>query len=152
MAEGILRNLILDEMDLRHVSLPIDVFSAGIHAEEGLPASRHAGRTAAAHGISLRYHRSRQLTGAAARSASLILGMEACHADFVRRCWGDVENVHELRRFGREGEYSPEETGIADPAGLGPEAYERVFRELREEITRIARIIFPAVREKFKVS
>jgi protein-tyrosine phosphatase len=152
MAEGILKDLILDEVSSRRVPLPIDVLSAGIRAEDGLAASRHAVQTAAAHGISLQFHRSRQLTAAIARSADLILVMERTHADYIRYHWADVERVYELRRFGREGEFGPEETEIPDPMGLGPEAYLRTFRVLREEITRVSRILFPLVREKYTVS
>lgn len=152
LAEGILKNLILDNVDSCHIPLPIDVFSAGVYAEEGLPASRYAVETAAKHGIGLRFHRSRQLTAAAARSANLVLVMEKQHADYINHDLAVIENVHEIKRFGREGEYPPEQTGIMDPMGLGPEAYHRVFHELQEEITRISWILFPLVRGKYNAS
>lgn len=150
IAEGILKDLILDEADSRHVMLPIDVLSAGIHVEEGLPAARYAVQTAALHGISLQFHRSHQITGAAARSANLLLVMEKRHVDYIHHNWADVDNVHEIKRFGREGDYLPEEIEIMDPMGHGPEVYRRVFDELHEEITRVSRILFPLVRERYK--
>jgi protein-tyrosine-phosphatase len=149
IAEGILKDRILDEADSRHVMLPIDVFSAGIHAEEGQPAARYAVQAASMHGINLRFHRSHQLTGAAARSANLILVMEKRHVEYIRRNWADVDNVYELKLYGRSGEYLPEETEIMDPMGHGPDVYRRVFDELNEEVTRVSRILLPLVRESF---
>ena len=152
MAEGILKNLVLDEVESRHILFPIDVFSAGIHAEEGLHAARHAVEAAAVHGISLQFHRSRQITGAAARAANLILTMENRHSEYIHHHWADVGNVHELKRYGREEMFQPGEADVLDPMGYGAETYRQVFDELREEVTRISRILFPLVREKYTVS
>jgi protein-tyrosine phosphatase len=57
-----MKDMVLDEVSMRRRVLPIDIASAGIGAEEGRPASRHAVTIAAGHGIDLNFHRSRQLT------------------------------------------------------------------------------------------
>lgn len=148
MAEGIMKDLVIDEYNLRHVLLQIDIISAGIHAAEGLPASRNAVETAAENGVSLQFHRSRCLTEGMSRRADLILVMETEHAEHIRRTWPDITHVCEMKRYGREDTLPPSEVDIMDPIGLGKEAYHQVFNELREEITRISRILFPAIINK----
>ncbi len=152
MAEGILKNLILDEVESHHVMLPIDVFSSGIHAEEGVHAARQAVQAALDHGVSLQFHRSHHITGASAHAANLILVMEDRHTEYIHHHWPDLENVYELKRFGRENEFQPGEANILDPMGFGPETYRQVFLELQEEVSRVARILFPLVREKYTVN
>jgi len=149
MAEGILKDLVLDEVDLHRLVLPVDVISAGIHAAEGQPASHHAVEVAAEHGISLGFHRSRQLTANLARNADLVLTMEKMHTDFITYHWPDVGNAHELKLYGRSRPADAGDTGIPDPMGFGPDKYREVFAEIREEVTRVSRILFPIIKEKY---
>jgi protein-tyrosine-phosphatase len=143
--------LILDEVNRRHITFPVDVMSAGINAAEGMPASRLAIEVAAEHGISLRFHRSRSLTAALIRKADLILTMERIHKEHILRTSPDLGNVHEVMRYGRETDSPPSSEGIADPMGGGREDYQRTFALLREEIVRIAGILFPLIRDKYSL-
>jgi protein-tyrosine-phosphatase len=152
MAEGILKDLILDEVDRHHSALPIDVMSAGIHAVEGLPASRFAVEVAAEHGISLRFHRSRQLTPALIRSADLILTMENFQTEHILRNAPDTEKVYELQRYGRGQAPREHSGGIADPMGGGLDEYRKTFDTLREEIVRITGILFPLIRDTYHLA
>ena len=147
-AEGIMKDLILDEVALHRTVLPVDVLSAGIHATEGQPASRHAVEAAAEHGINLGFHRSRQLTANMARTADLILTMEKMHTDFITYHWPDVGCAHELKRYGRDHLTDTDDTDIPDPIGFGIEVYREVFGELREEVVRVSRVLFPLIKER----
>ena len=149
MAEGIMKDLILDEVNLHRIVLPIDVLSAGIHAAEGQPASRHAVEAASEHGVNLGFHRSRSLTANLARHADLIFTMEKLHTDFIAYNWPDVERAYELKRYGRNRLMDADVTDIPDPMGFGPEVYREVFGELHEEVIRISRILFPSIKERY---
>ncbi len=145
MAEGILNDLILDETSRKRVAPPIDVFSAGTHAVDGQPASRHAVTVAGEHGISLRFHRSRRLTADLVRHADLVLAMDRGHVDAIRRICPDAGHVSTVKEYGRSEPVPGMERGIDDPYGGDLEDYRAVYGELREEIVRIAEILFPRV-------
>ncbi len=148
MAEGIMKDLVLDEVSLQQRVLPINIASAGISAEEGRPASRHALSVAAERGIDLSFHRSRQLTANIARNSDLILTMSHEHTNYVNRLWPDVSRVCELKQYGIDSGHVPSDTDIDDPIGSGLEAYREVFDALYVEIRRVADILFPFILEK----
>ncbi len=150
MAEGILKDMLLDEVSLHHTVFPINIASAGINAEEGRPASRHAVAVAAEHGIDLGFHRSRQLTANIARNSDLILTMTREHTTYINRLWPDAARVCELKRYGIDPEHMPPFTDVGDPIGLGLDVYRDVFEELRGEIKRVADILFPTILERAK--
>ena len=149
MAEGIMKDLLLDEASTRRVMLPIVAASAGIHAEDKRPASRHAVEVAKEHGINLSFHRSRLLTADIARNVSLILTMERRQTEFIKINWPDVLNVHELKQYGFPPGEEPADLDVADPIGHGIEVYRHAFGELKEEVVRVSRILFPAVAARF---
>jgi protein-tyrosine-phosphatase len=149
MAESVLKDLILDEVEHNHIVLPIDVLSAGINAMEGQPASRNAVETAARYGLTLGFHRSRALSSNLVRHSGLILTMEKRHTDFIAYHWPDVTNVHELKRYGREDSGVDEIVDIPDPMGFGPDVYREVFEAIRAEVTRVSRILFPLIKERY---
>jgi protein-tyrosine-phosphatase len=152
MAEGIMKDLILDEAARKRIILPIDVMSAGTHAVEGIPASRHAVEASFEQGISLRFHRSRQLTVNIVRSADLILVMERGHSEYIRQTWPEAGEVHELKRFGRAQFSLPQNSGIADPMGGALDEYRKAFLQIREEIVRITGIVFPLIMDKHSLA
>lgn len=141
MAEGIMRELILDEAKRRGVSPPVRVMSAGIYATPGNMASTDAIVAAAEDGVDLSFHRSKQLTGEMVLNADLLLTMETGHADMIRRTWPDTGEVIPLKIFGRTGDVVPH-PDIPDPIGMGLQVYRTVYRELKHEIARVAPLIF----------
>jgi protein-tyrosine-phosphatase len=128
LAEGIARSA-LAARGWSHVRAA----SAGVAGAHSHPASEHAVRVAARHGVDLSGHRSRPLTEDLVAWADLVLGMGPAHLDVVRRL-GGAEKARTLGDFA-----AGEEGGglaIADPFG-GPEAaYEETFAELEARISR----------------
>jgi protein-tyrosine-phosphatase len=148
MAEGIMKDLLLDEAGLNRNVLPIDVLSAGVCAEDGRRASLHAIEVAAEHGINLGFHRTRKLTTNMVRNADIILTMEKMHSDFIAVYWPDAAAVHELRRFGLDEGADAGETDVPDPMGSGIEGYREAFDMIRGEVVRVSRILFPLVMQR----
>ena len=149
MAEGILKDMLLDEVEKNHQILPIEVMSAGIFAADSEPASRYSREISARHGISLDFHRSRQLTEQLANYADLILTMEYIHTEYIRHAWPHVDYVYEIKQYGRSVGSAEYADGIADPMGFGPDTYEAVFTDLKREIERILPTIIPLAKEKY---
>jgi protein-tyrosine-phosphatase len=84
-----------------------------------------------------------------ARTADLILTMERMHTDFIAYHWPDVRCAHELKRYGLDRLSDMDDTDVPDPIGFGIDVYREVFSELREEVVRVSRVLFPLVRERF---
>ena len=102
MAEGIMKECILDEVTVQDQNLPIKVISAGTHALNGYPASEYAIEAAARHGIDIRFHRSGQLSEEVVKDADLILTMERNHTNIIKQNWSDINCVYELKNFSHE--------------------------------------------------
>jgi len=147
MAEGILKDLVLDEFDEHERIVPIDITSAGTHGVSGSGASRYAVEVAAEHEISLNYHFAKQLSDGIVKNSDLILTMETAHVDFIRSRWPFFRNACELKRFGRESE-PPSAIEVMDPIGMSAMIYEAVFDDLLGEIRRIAPLVFRLADEK----
>jgi protein-tyrosine-phosphatase len=150
MAEGIMKNLVLDEAD-NHRIIPMEIMSAGIHAMERQPASRFAIEIAAEDGISLNFHQSRLFSPAHARYADLILTMEKYHTDYIRTQYPEVEQVYELKNYPREVISGSGFADIPDPIGQSLDVYRRVFDELKRELDRVSQVIFPLVVKTYGV-
>ena len=150
MAEGIMKDLILDEVNTKHQVMPIEIMSAGIFAVQGGGVSPLAIEVAAQNGINLNFHRSTQLTENLAKKSDLILTMEKNHTDYIRNNWPDIDYVYELRRFERDKESLEGRLEIIDPIGMGFEIYQMVFEELKREITRISQTVFSRALEKYR--
>jgi len=149
MAEGILKDLVLDEFEKRSQVIPVEIMSAGVLAMEGNPASRFAIEVSAQHGINLNFHRSRHITENLVKRADLILTMDESHTEYIRFNWQNIEYVYELKKFGRE--KIPENTSsdIMDPIGLDIETYEEIFNELEREIKRVSQNIYSLAIKKY---
>ncbi len=128
MAEGIMRRLLPEDWKDR-----IRVASAGTHAAEGLPPSEMAHALSLERGIDIAGHRSRPLGREMIEAASLILAMERRHLERVRELAGGAEAFLVTEYPARD----DPGVEIADPVGLGREAYESVFDVLKREISRI---------------
>ena len=124
MAEGIMKDIILDHARETGVSPKLKVISAGTNATAGYPASEHAIEVASEEGINIETHRSSPLTEDIAMSSDLILTMEQAHTRIIKHMWPEIRQVKELKRFGRN------ETGnsdVLDPIGMGVDVYRSVF-------------------------
>ena len=149
MAEGILKDLVLDEFEKRSQVIPVEIMSAGVYAMDGNPASHFAIEVTAQHGINLNFHRSRHITEKLVKRADLILTMDESHSEYISLNWPNIGYVHELKKF--DSEEMPENTssGIMDPIGLDIETYEKIFNELEREIKRVSQMIFSLAMEKY---
>ena len=150
MAEGILKDIILDEVESKRQIMPIEVMSAGTHTVNGSPASIHAVTIAGRHGISLKFHRSRLLTEKIVRYADLVLTMEEGHTLFINRIVPEAVNVYELMRYNRNGLRAGEMPDIKDPIGKSEEVYGAVFDQLKREIKRISPHLYKLAMEKYR--
>ncbi|WP_423929516.1 low molecular weight phosphatase family protein [Candidatus Palauibacter sp.] len=99
--------------------------SAGTFAFPGNPASGPGVAVAAAHGLDLAGHRSRELSLELLEGADVIVGMEASHAEAAAR-WALDASVRVMTDFlppghGRAG------GGVPDPYGGDLETYEATW-------------------------
>ena len=150
MAEGILKDMILDEFQEKHQVMPIEVLSAGTHAVNGYPASSHAIAVAHKHGINLTFHRSRAFTVHVARAADLILTMETNHTLFIKSMLPGIGTVYELKSFNCSNPERYSDVDVRDPIGASGEVYATVFDELKREIARVSQDIFNRALEKYR--
>lgn len=107
----------------------VEVISAGVYAEAGLPPSNLAVSTLAGHSIPLAEHRSQPLVPALIKQADIVLVMEESHRRSIfyltPQYLGKVYLLSELA--GRHDD-------IADPFGKPAEAYERTVALLKSLI------------------
>jgi len=150
MAEGIMKELILDEYEMGRPVSPMEVLSAGTHALDGNPASDYAVMVAGEHGIDLSGHRSRMVTEDLLDRADLVLTMEENHTRFIKCMTPGVEHVYELKRYGVDDEPPEGSVDVMDPIGMDRSVYAEVFDELEKEIRRVSRRIFELALEKHR--
>jgi len=150
MAEGIMKDVILDEVESKRQTMPIEVISAGTHAMSGSPASQYAVAVADRNGINLKFHRSRPLTEQVVRHADLILTMEKGHTRFIKNVAPGADHVYELLVYQRDSIPAYEMTDIQDPIGMSEEVYAAVFDQLKREIERISPHVFNLALEKYR--
>ena len=151
MAEGILKDLLIDEAERSHAPVPVKVISAGTHACDGCHATDNAIEVSSEAGINLNHHISRVLTTGIAERADLILTMEQNHLEFIHRNWPGIGSVYELKRFGVESEKVPKVLDIKDPIGGTLAIYHDTFKEIRKEIIRIAPVIIEQAKNRKQV-
>jgi protein-tyrosine-phosphatase len=123
MAAGLLAHYLPVDLKKR-----VQVSSAGTHAMHGHKAQEHAIATMAQIGIDITAHRARQLTREMARSADLILTMEAAHLSWVKRTLGWRQAKPRLLM---EFDHQSPTTDIYDPYGDPLAAYQRCLQTLR---------------------
>lgn len=151
MAEGILKDLLIDEAERSHSQVPVKVISAGTHACDGCHATDNAIAVSSEAGINLTHHISRVLTTGMVENADLILTMEQNHRDFIHRNWPGVSSVYELKRFSVESEMMPKVLDIKDPIGGTLAIYRDTLKEIRKEIIRIAPVIIEQAKNRKQV-
>ena len=104
-----------------------EVSSAGLYAEEGMPASRHALWAMDEMGLDISGHRSRRFQPEMADGA-LLVGMTRAH---VRALRAQCPAARVELMLGDE--------DVPDPFGQGMEAYERTARVLEEGAKALVR-------------
>ncbi len=150
MAEGIMKDMVIDEIDSKHQVMPLEVLSAGTHAPQGRYASSHAITVAGRHDINLKYHRSRHITPQIAQASDLILTMEQAQADEIGEMWSDISYVYPLKTFGRGENETLETLDITDPIGMDEDVYSRIFDEISGELKRIKNLVFSLALDKYR--
>jgi protein-tyrosine-phosphatase len=147
LAEGTLKDLLIDEAERTTAPVPVKVISAGTHACDGCGASRNAVLVAQEAGINLEHHVSRPLDDGIVYTADLILTMERSHKEFIDRVWPGLHTVHVLKQYSR----TPDETrapDIKDPIGSNMAVYHDIFNEIRDEVVRVAPVIIGLARKR----
>lgn len=114
MAAGLLRNKLATE----HPNGQHRVFSAGIWALDGQPASPNAVAVMAERGIDISDHIAHTIAAEDIAEADLILGMSHEHVEMIRNTWPQ----YEWKLF-RLCEMSGKRKDIQDPYGGSLEAY-----------------------------
>lgn len=141
MAEGIMKELLLDEYNNTKISIPIRVSSAGTCTSAGEPLSEYSVKAAALDNVDISHYRSKPLTKEMAEKADLILTMEPVHTRLLKVSWPKLNDVCELKSFGRKNTLI-KYPGIDDPLGKDFEFYIAVYNEIKSEIQRIYKDIF----------
>ncbi len=149
MAEGIMKDCILDEIESGEAPLPMRVSSAGTSAVEGFSASEYAVQAAAQHGIDIKSHRSKQLSGSIVESADLMLTMDSAHTAIINQYWPGFETVYELKSYNSDRPLKNPDRTVIDPIGMSLDIYLEVFGEIKREIDRIKQSIFADARDNF---
>jgi RpiB/LacA/LacB family sugar-phosphate isomerase len=115
MAEGLFKNAVRGRG-------PYRVFSAGVGAVDGQPASDHAVRALREIGIDIYNHRSRHLTADLVAQADYIFGMTHSHVDAIMLLYPQAaEKTFLLREFDET--LDAYENDISDPIGGSYEIY-----------------------------
>ena len=132
MAEGILRSLVSE--DGRG---DIIVRSAGIHAEEGLPASDTAIEVAASHDVDISWHITRSVSDELIDWADWVITMTSAQREVLQKRYPDSQaSIILLKDLGRLRPIAVS-LEIQDPFGSDFRGYERTFLEIATEIKRI---------------
>jgi glycine hydroxymethyltransferase len=119
MAEGLFGRMIAERPDLR-------VLSAGVSTYPGQPPSAHAVEVLDELGVDISHHRSRPLSEKVVEEADWIVAMTRSHLDSIIYLFPRAaEKVYLLREF----EPGAPSLDVADPIGMGLEAY-RAAREI----------------------
>jgi glycine hydroxymethyltransferase len=119
MAEGLFERMIAERPELR-------VLSAGVSTYPGQPPSAHAVEVLSELGVDISQHRSRPLSEKVIDEADWIVAMTRSHLDSIIYLFPRAaEKVYLLREF----EPGAASLDVADPIGMGLEAY-RAARDI----------------------
>ena len=106
--------------------------SAGLMADEGMPASGGAIRAAEGRGLDLTGHESSRLTAEHLQWADLVLGMTHGHVDSIRSLAPDLPTVPVTGFLPNDDSLAG--ASIGDPFGGSDEEYEVVWRALERAV------------------
>ena len=125
MAEGMMNKII-------GKSANINVFSAGVAAFSGMPASKEAIIVMQKYGVDISSHKARRITDEMIKQADLILVMEKGHKKHLINRFSDInKKVYLLKEFSKD---KAGELSIFDPIGMSMEFYEKIAEELQKSI------------------
>ncbi|KUG05292.1 low molecular weight protein tyrosine phosphatase [hydrocarbon metagenome] len=110
-----------------------EIWSAGIFAADGIPATREAIETMLQYEIDLSGHRSKRLDEEMIDNADLVLVMTREHYRYIVEMFGDSKGKTFLLSdlAGYDG------LEIFDPYGLGMEAYQKSAGQIKEMLEKI---------------
>ena len=133
MADGILRHLVAERLEVSEDELPahgVRIFSSGTAALTGDPATPPAVDAAAKWGADITGHLAQPLTPTLIRESSRISTATAYHTEVILTFAPEAANrVRPMRRDGRD---------VRDPYGQPGRVYRKVAAEIREEMTALA--------------
>jgi protein-tyrosine-phosphatase len=131
MAEGLFRKMIADQPDLK-------VSSAGVSTYPGQSPSPHAVEVLARVGIDISGTRSKPLTERLVEEATWIVAMTRSHLDSIFYQYPEAaEKTYLLREF----EPGAASFDIADPIGLGIDAYEEARDTIKNALPGLLEFI-----------
>jgi len=117
-----------------NAGLAVEVFSAGVNAIEGQPASRHAVTVMKEGGLCLLSHKAAIVSADLLGDAALVLTMTDSHRTVLL---SDYPAAHE-KIFTLAG-YVDDNINIADPFGGSKEEYSACAAQIRELLTLAAK-------------
>jgi len=128
LAEAILKKRIAGtDMENR-----LEVFSAGLHAPDGQPATLLSREVAHSHGLYLDEHLSRALTCELIASAGLIIVMQKLHKVMLQK---EISSQgKEIRLLGEFLKSGGDNADIHDPFGGDRQTYESCFDEISRAV------------------
>lgn len=127
MAEGLLRQ----RLQRAGLEKQVGVFSRGVYALDGEPASAPGILLLASRGIDIGGHEAATLTNADLNAASVVLVMEERHRSTIFLQWPD--HLSKVLLFS---ELAGEHGDIPDPYGRDQRAYEAVLKLLESQLDR----------------
>lgn len=128
MAEALARHILAGrDGSACPAACPIEVFSAGIAAMTGEPASPGAVSALAGLGIDMKKHRASRLTAEMVRAADLVLTMTGVQKEYVRK-------MVPAARVLTLAEYAGQGADIPDPVGQPLVVYQRCAGRMKEMI------------------
>ena len=122
---------IFSQLAAREKLVPLQVFSAGISALEGKPASANAVQACREIGVDLGSHASHRITGDDIAASDLIVTVSPTHAYILEQAGAPREKIYVLG-------------DIRDPFGEDIEAY----RACREELSAALGILIQRVKKR----
>jgi glycine hydroxymethyltransferase len=137
MAEGLFRQMVKDRPDVK-------VLSAGVSTYPGQPPSVHAVQALAELGIDISHNRSKQLSEELVAEASCIIAMTRSHLDSILFLFPEAaEKTFLLREF----ESQVTSLDVADPIGMGIEAYAFTREVIQRALPGVLKFIESGVLE-----
>ena len=139
MAEALLRHLLSGN------SKSFDVRSAGVHALSNHRPDEFTTQICSDHGLDVGSHRSRQLTEQMLDQSDLVLCLAKNHKQVILSAYPRFKSkVFLLKEFHRQD--AVKNPSVDDPIGRPLRRYEQCYKEIEQEVKRIA----PMLPEKEK--
>jgi protein-tyrosine phosphatase len=135
MAEAMMKALADDFRD------SVEISSAGIDAVSDSVSDKFTQGVCSKHGLDIGSHRSRQLTKLMLDRSDLVLCLAENHRQSILSAYPQFESkVFLLKQFRKEP--PAKKPSIEDPIGKPRRRYERCFRDIQQEVKRIAPLLF----------